>query len=563
MAADFDKQRQEAFQRWASLKIERSSWFTHWREISDYLLPRSGRFLLTDRNRGDKRHNNIYDSTGTRALRVLAAGLMAGMTSPARPWFRLTVRDSQLAEVDSVKRWLSTVTDGMRDIFTHSNTYRALHSMYEELGAYGTGANIMLDDFNDVVRHYPLTIGEYAIATDDRGVVTTLFREFEMTVAQMVKQFGLDNVSDNVKSIFQTGRALDNWRPVLHIIQPRAEQDRDRTKRDARNMPFASCYYEVGNTDKKYLRESGFKRFPGVAPRWSVSGGDIYGSSPGMEALGDVKQLQHQQLRKAQGIDFQTQPPLQGPTMMKSREVQGMPGGFTYVDSTGPDKAIRPLFEVNLDLSHLLTDIQDVRMRIDETFYKPLFLMLANEQRSGVTAREVAERHEEKLLMLGPVLERLHNELLAPLIDVTFDRMIEAGVVPEAPEELHGMELNVEFVSMLAQAQRAVGLGAVDRLLGTVAQMSAVKPEVLDKIDTDQVVDAYADMLGVDPDLIVADDKVAIVRDQRAKAQQQMASAQTVPATAQTAKTLSETDTSGKNALTDVIQQFSGYGTGS
>lgn len=139
--------------RWGQLRNERESWMAHWKEISDYLLPRSGRFFVDDRNRGDKRHNNIYDSTGTRALRVLAAGMMAGMTSPARPWFRLTTSDPQLDESAAVKAWLADVTRLMQMVFAKSNTYRALHSMYEELGAFGTAGTIVLADFNSVIHH--------------------------------------------------------------------------------------------------------------------------------------------------------------------------------------------------------------------------------------------------------------------------------------------------------------------------------------------------------------------------------------------------------------------------
>ena len=257
----------------------------------------------------------------------------------------------------------------------------------------------------------------------------------------------------------------------------------------------------------KLLRESGYNDFPAVVPRWGISGGDIYGNSPGMEALGDIKQLQHEQLRKAQGIDYQTKPPLQVPSYMKNRDVDSLPGGVTFVD--GQQGKIETAFQVNLNLQHLLMDIQDVRMRINGAFYADLFLMLANATDTRMTATEVAERHEEKLLMLGPVLERLHNELLDPLIDITFNRMVENNLIPPAPPELQGMELNVEFVSMLAQAQRAIGTNSIDRYVNSMGLVAQMKPEVLDKFDADSWSDEYADMLGVDPSLIIPGQQVA------------------------------------------------------
>ena len=542
--------------RWGQLKNERESWMAHWKEISDYLLPRSGRFLVTDRNRGEKKHNSIYDSTGTRALRVLAAGMMAGMTSPARPWFRLTTSDPQLDESAAVKAWLADVTRLMQMVFAKSNTYRALHSMYEELGAFGTASTIVLADFNSVIHHYTLATGEFAMAADHRGQVNTLYREFQMTVAQMVREFGRDNCSPTVQTLFDRG-ALEQWVTIMHAIEPRV--DRDVTKRDDRNMAWKSVYFEHGGNEDQILRDSGFKEFPALCPRWATTGGDIYGNSPAMEALGDIKQLQHEQLRKAQGIDYKTKPPLQAPTSLKSRDVDTLPGGISFVDSAAPNGGIRSAFEVNIDLSHLLADIQDVRERIKGSFYADLFLMLANGTNPQMTATEVAERHEEKLLMLGPVLERMHNEILDPLIEMTFSRMVEAGIVPPPPDELQGMELNVEFVSMLAQAQRAIATNSVDRFVGNLGAMAGIKPEVLDKFDADRWADAYADMLGIDPELIVPGEQVALIRKQRAEAAQAQQQAALLNQGADTAQKLGSVDTSKQSALTDVTRAFSGY----
>jgi hypothetical protein len=482
--------------------------------------------------------------------------MMSGMTSPARPWFRLTTAIPEIDGQGDVKLWLAQCQKIMLDIFARSNTYRSLHSMYEEIAAFGTGASIILPDFDNVVHHYPLTTGEYCIATNYKGEVDTLYREFQKTVQEVVGEFGYENCSNSTKSLYDRG-SLDAWITIVHAIEPRSA--RDPSKSDSKNMPWKSCYFELNGERSQYLRESGFKKFPAVCPRWSTTGGDIYGNSPGMEALGDIKQLQHEQLRKAQAIDFKTKPPLQVPTSMKNRDVETLPGGISFVDMNSPSGGIKTAFEVNLDLSHLLADIGDVRERIRGSFYADLFLMLANQNNSNMTATEVAERHEEKLLMLGPVLERLQNELLDPLIEITFDQMMEAGIVPPPPQVLQGVNLNVEYVSMLAQAQRAVGTNSIDRFMGTLGQVAQYKPEVLDKVNTDIWADQYADLLGVDPEILVQADQVAAIRKQRAQAQQQASQMEQLNQASTAAKNLGQTPTGSQNALTDVMNMFSGY----
>lgn len=549
-----EDRRQRALRRKAALWTERSSWDSHWREVAQYQMPRAGRFIETDANKGGKKHQSIYDNTAIFAHRTLASGMMSGTTSPARPWFRLGLSDKDLMEYAPVRDWLYKVADMMRAIFAASNTYGALHQCYEELGAFGTWANFVQPDFDNVIHHYPMTIGEYALATNDKGVVDTLCRQLQMTVGQMVKQFGREKCSSAVQVMFDRG-TLDAWVPIIHMIEPRS--DYDKTKRDDLNMPWSSIYFEAGSNEDRFLSESGFKRFPALCPRWVVTGNDIYGRSPGMDCLGDVKQLQHEQLRKAQAIDYQVNPPLQVPTQYKDQASKRIPGGVMFVDSTGPGGGVRSAFDVNLRLDYLLADIQDTRDRIRGAYYADLFLMLASQPANGrMTATEVAERHEEKLLMLGPVLERLHNELLSPLIDITFDRMSSAGILPPPPEEIAGRELNIEFISTLAQAQRAVAAAGTDRLLGTLGSLMQMKPDTVDKVDLDQVIDDYGGLFGVNPKIIVPDEIVAERRAARAQAQQ---AAEQGAAMAQAAESAAKVASVDATNARDVLNMFQGY----
>jgi Bacteriophage head to tail connecting protein len=555
---------QRMMARKQSLWNVRSSYDSHAQDIADFLLPRSVRFNTSETNQGGTGHyNNIIDETGTQAHGVLEAGLMAGMTSPARPWVKLATPDRDLMEFGPVKTWLSKVTMKMLTIFAKSNTYRAFRNGYGQLGAYGTAANVVVDNFDSVLHNYPLPWGSYALGLNHLGSVDTIYRVMSKTAEQLVGEFGRENCSTRVQNMFD-GHKYDQPVDVLHAIEPRHGREYDSHL--SKHMAFKSCYMEIGqSTENKYLREGGFKEFPAVCPRWLVDGDDTYASRwPAAIALGSIKQLQQEQLKKSTAIDYQVEPPLGIPISLKNQDIDRFPGGVTYVDNTSPQGGIRSLFEVNLNLQHLLMDVQDVRGRIQRSFFEDLFKMLANDTRSNVTAREIAERHEEKLLMLGPVLESLHNEMLQPFVEITFAKMLRAGLFApgmelEPPPELQGQDLDIEFISTLAQAQRAVGTASVDRLIGTIGSLSGIKPDVLDKLDADQAVDAYAEMLGVDPSLIVPDKDVAFIRKGRA-AQQQAAAmaamAQPMKDMATAGKTMGDTDVEG---LQSAASAFSGY----
>lgn len=534
-----ESRRKRCDRRRTALKNERTSWEYHWRELAEFFMPRRGRLTLQDGgsnsasggyngnpyNNGSKKHQHIIDGTPIVARETLSAGMMAGITSPARPWFRNTVANPDLRELQDVKEWLSDVDANMRDVLARSNFYEAVHAFYDELGTFGTAVMIADEDREDVVVFRTMTVGEYWLALDSRGRVDTLYREFKMTVRQLVQEFGLDRCSPQVQNQYRNGN-VEQWVDVCHGIEPNDE--RDPEKADHRGMPWRSVYFELGNNKDGTLRERGYRECPILAARWSVLGGDSYGTSPAMNALGDAKTLQIQEKRKALAIDKFVDPPLNVPVEMRSKGVSSIPGGINYYTQTSGNRpGITSAYEGNVAvLNPLLEDEEQLRGRINRFMFADLFLMLANSDRRQITAREIEERHEEKLLMLGPVLERLNSEFLNRLIDRLFGIMLRAGMIPEAPEALQGENLKTEYISVLAQAQKQVALGAVDNWLQRAALVIKANPSSSDKIDWDQVLDETADMLGVGPRMVRSDDAVAAMRDAQAQQAQMQAMAQ-------------------------------------
>jgi len=521
--------------RAAAIKRDRDTWECHWRDIQQFISPRSGRFCLSETNQGNKKSQRIINGAPTQASKVLGAGLSSGLTSPAKPWFRLLTSDPALMENASVKQWLWEVENRMRDTMQRSNLYNALPQCYRELGDYGTAPMWMEDDDVEVIRFYPMTVGSYWLATDHRRDVDTMYRELTMTVRQVVDKFGLDNVTEATKGLFHAG-TMEAPRLVAHMVCPNI--DGIKGKIDAKNKAWASCYWELDGSCDQFLREAGYARKPFVAPRWDVLGEDIYGSSPGMDALGDAKMLQVREKQQALAIDKALDPPMYGGPELQNKSVGSLPGSVTIVTpSQGAGAPIAPIYQVKPDYSGALEDKLDITSRIRDAYYASLFMLItgqADDPRK--TAFEVGKIDQERLLMLGPVLQRLNNELLDPTIDRVFDVMLERGMFPPPPPELQGQPLHIDYISVLAQAQKFLMTGSIGQFMQFVGGLAALDPSVVDKVDFDQAVDEYAGDIGVHHSIVRSDDDVAAMRQAKQQQQQAQQMAAMAPAIAQYAK---------------------------
>jgi hypothetical protein len=562
---------QKVRQRLSQLESERSSWEPTWRDISAFISPRHGRFFTTDANKGERKDLSIVNNKATRASRIKAAGIMGGLTNPATPWIRYSTPDPGLNEYEPVQSWLSTLADRLLWAFQRSNVYGTLHSIYGDLD-YGTGCMHVEEDSERVLRSYLYPIGSFYLANSWRQRVDTVYRKFQMTASQIVEKFCLDaetgkidfsKVSDRCRDAYENNR-LDHWFEVLHVKEPNRELVRGQL--DRRGMPIRSCYLELGSDEAKgFLSERGFREDPDMAPRWDVNGEDIYGTGTGHDAIGDAKALQTLERRKAQFIDKLAQPSMQLPSAMRGEPVSLLPNSLMFVDSLGPAQAVRPVYEPNpAGLTAIEASIREHEKRIDEAYGVDIWVMFANDTQGQMTATEVLRRREEKMLLMGPYLMRLDHELLDPLVDRGSSILMRQGLMPPPPKELQGQEIRVEYQSVLAQAQRAMGITSLHSLVaftGTLAQMQLAagqQPDVLDKLDMDQAVDDFHQRAGTRPEIVRSDEKVAQRRAARAEQQQAQAAVQQAQQVADVAKTASETDLEGDNAASRLLQSITG-----
>ena len=552
--AESTRQRLERIR--SSLKLEQSSFIPHWRDLADYLKPRAPRFLVTDRNRGNKRNPKIIDPTATLALRTLASGMTSGITSPARPWFGLRTPDPELNAWHPAKVWLDEHRQRMAEIFLKSNLYTTLPGCYSDLGGFGTHAFSLLEDDETTIRTAPMPLGSYVLGTDHRGRVNQCLREFSMTAAQLVEKFGKENCSTTVQNMLD--RSPNTWVDVIHAVGPNPEFD--PAKPSSRFKRFESVYYEVGGDKDKVLGQAGYDEFPVLAPRWEVTGEDIYGSNcPGMEALGDVIALQVERRRHGQFVDKGLTPPMGAPSSLQNRRVSLLGGEITFYDQVQGQPGVAPLYQVNpAMLNPLLQDMSEIRQRIQRTFYEDLFLLISNDVRSNVTAREIAERHEEKLLMLGPVLERLNDELLDPLIARTWSIMRRKGLIANPPKEILQAGLSVEYVSVMAQAQKMTAIMAIQETVQFAGMVGTLDPRALKKVDGLEALNAFSDAIGAPPKMLRPDEQVTaeVAAEQQAtQAAQALAAAQQA---AETGKTLADTQVTDPSALSELATAMRG-----
>lgn len=513
--------------RYEALRDERQGWEPAWRDISELFLPARWRSDTDqDAHKKPRINSRIYDSTGVLGMRTLAAGLQGGMTSPVRPWFRLRLaHPDDGGGASGVNSWLDETTERMRLLLHASNFYNAVHGLYADLGAFGTGLMIETAD-EDGLHFERVPAGEYVLDIDGRGMVDTFFRRLYLTARQVLDLWP-DTAPEHIRNMAERGAAAGGAirLEVVHGVFPRKDPSWG-SKVGAKSKPWASVYWlRAGEGGKaSILSEGGFDTFPAFAPRWDICPGDVYGRSPAMDVLPEARMAQAmtETLRRTQ--HKAADPPMLADTSLRRQDVDLNPGGRTFgrFQETQGRPMLVPVQQPDSGaLQHGMTALQEVQKTIESGLYVDLFRMLLDDTRNQITATEIQARQAEKMLLIGPVVERLHTELLSPLIQRTYDLMRQWGALPPAPDSgTQGQaQLDVEFESVLAQAQRITATSSIDQALAFLANLAAVKPEALDHLDADGTARAYLDRVGIPQSCIADDEAVDASRQARAQAQ--------------------------------------------
>lgn len=553
--------------RLSSLRMWRYSWWSYWGRLAEFFLPRRYNFLVVANrmSRGNAINDAIIDSTGTLAVETCASGMWTGLTNPARPWIKM---DSALPWVKldaNAKEWVEDTEQRLYTVLAQSNFYTELAQAFQDLTVFGTAPFVIYEDFEDVIRLYLPCAGEYYLGSGARLAIDTFYREFTFTVAQIVEQFKLENCPENVATLWNTGGAsLDQEFVVAHAIEPNfVLADRGNGAKTVRVVPGSFTYREVywlkGIKTARPLSVAGFRTKPFMAFRWSKVSNDAYGRSPCMDALGDSKQVQLETRRKAEFIEKLVRPPMGANPELKNEPSSIIPGNITYTNTENGKKGFWPLFEVApAALAPMVEDIKQVNARIEKALFVDVFMAIT--QMQGVQPRnelELTKRDLERLQKLGPVITLVEEELRNALTRV-LEIMERRRMLKPKPKSLQNAPIKIDFLSLMRIAQRSATAVSMKDFMATMGGMSSAAkaagiPDPLRKVNLDKTAEKFADVTNFPSDCLYTDQEVEdhdkIRHAETAKAQ---APAQAM-AGVTAAKTLSETNTGGQTALSQIL----------
>lgn len=552
--------------RLASLRTWRYSWWTYWARLAEFFMPRRYHWLVVANrmNRGNALNDAIIDSTGLLAVETCASGMWTGLTNPARPWIKM---DSALPWVKldaDGKEWVEDTEQRLYTVLAQSNFYTTLAQAFQDLTVFGTAPYVIYEDFEDVIRLYLPCAGEYYLGTGSRLSVDTFYREFVLTVAQIVEQFKIQNCPQQVVALWnQGGASLQQEMVVAHAIEPNFAIAQRGTNKTFRVVPGGFAYREVywlkGQMTGGPLSLAGFRSKPFAAMRWSHVSNDAYGRSPCMNALGDEKQVQLETRRKAEFIEKLVRPPMGANPELKNEPSSIVPGNITYVNADAGKKGFWPLFEVApAALAPMVADIKEVNARIDKALFVDVFMAITMMQ--GVQPRnelELTKRDLERLQKLGPVITLVEEELRITLHRI-LDIMERRRMLKPKPASLRQVPLRIDFLSLMRIAQRSATAVSMKDFMATMGGMSSAAkaagiPDPLRTVNLDKTAQKFADVTNFPSDCLYTEDEVKEHDKIRQQANQQAQAPEQMTAAVQAAKTLSETNTGGQTALSQLL----------
>lgn len=486
--------------RLSSLDIEYQPWKNIYQDIRRNMFPFSFWFPDTDAdNFNPLERDDRYNYEVTRACRIFGAGMMYGNCRPSTPWFQFDLEDEALGRYRPVRDWLDAVEDIFYKVYAKSNFYEIQQRGFEDQGC--AGMTFILPEPRPsypFVYFWKFPIGSYRLGQGNYEQIDTIYRPIKMQARNIAAAFGVDNLSHTLKN------ALENtpysWHDIVHVIEPRDENDREYGRIDNRNMAWKSCWFEKGGEDAdKLLRESGYPAWPGIVPRFIKVEGYPYGIGPGIDCIKRMKMLQQMELTGLKGLHREVEPPLIAPNRFDG-VLDLTPNQVNFDSGESVKGAVYPILQTQINWQTFQARLDRIENSVDRAFMVDLFLMIMQSAETDPqkTATEVLKRWEEKMTVLGPVTEHQQISNFDPIFEQTW-RILSGipGLIPPPPEEIQGQQFKIRYISVLARAQKLSEVDNMNQYLNMAERVAQFDPYTIHATDGYKILKETDEAIGL------------------------------------------------------------------
>ena len=501
--------------RYQTMKAARHNWESHWSEVAKYVLPRKDD-VYGYRSVGDERHDFVYDGTPMHANETLAASLAGMMVSSTERWLEYNTGIDELDLNPQIAKYLQEIADRQMSVYAYSNFYSEVHETLIDVGAIGTSVFFTEEDPKFTIRCLSSPIYDFYIETDIFKNVVAICEEKKYQVFQLVSEFKIKNLPPDIQKFMDTEEGMRKSFTVLHFVEKDGTFD---VKKPKAKKPWKSVHLLLDH--KHILKVSGYWEMPYSVPRWTVSQREIYGRSPAMKALPDIRMLNEvmrSYLRTCQKVG---DPLLQIPSEGFTLPIDSGPGGINFYNSVaaGKDRIEALNTGARPEVSNEL--LEGIRHRINQAFFIDKLQLRDGPQ---MTATETIQRTEEQMRVMGPVTTRIDHDFLIPQVERTFGIMARRGMFPEPPPELAGRNINIKLVSRIAKAQRSSQADSLMRTLNSLGPMIEYNPEkTLAAIKPEKALRIYGALYGLPQEIIKTDEELEEEQTRRQQIEEQMA----------------------------------------
>lgn len=537
-----DKNKAEFVQRrYQELLSARQPWHNIWQEITDYVYPKASDFLRTEGVPGKKRNTRIYDSTALVAHQAFSSGVQSFVTSPTDMWFELEPGFKFATQDREIKEYLEFATEVLYKVFRTPSFkfYARAHELYQEAGALGTGV-FLTEDTTTSIKFTTIDLAKCFIAENADGKIDFVIRREPYTGRQLLEEFpNIDgDLKEKIEKKMKTEANQPDWN-VLHCVMPRRE--RNVNSKLSTDLPFASLY--VLEEECHLLKEGGYHEFPYQFLRLDSHAEEVYGRSPAMTALPDIRTLNELRKLNINAVQKAVAPPLMVPMDTFPKGINTAPNALNYYRQGYAKQELISPIEMGNNVQLGFATEAELKASIKEAFHVDMFL---DDKRAEMSATESLQREESRMRLMAPQLGRMHSDFIQPLIMRVFNICVRMGVIPAVPDALKQVGFQPQYVSPLARSQKQLQAAGLGRAIQDLVGYASVDPSVLDYINGDGVAKTILSAHAAPSTAFRSDEEVARIREGRQQQQQQAAGLEAANTSADTIKKLADAMKSGQ-----------------